>query len=176
MHSELLAQVAGRDGCDNLDDPAYLVCEVRRHDIHGVGQVLPGTCHPGDLGLSSEFTLSADFARHASDFRGKGVELIDHRVNGVLQLKDFAFDIDRDFSRQIAARHCGGYLGDVSHLGGQVRAHGIDRISKIFPCSRNAGDDGLNAEPSFRPDFPCHAGDLGSERSQLFDHGVDRSL
>ena len=44
---------------------------------------------PRHLGLPAELAFGADFARHARDFRGEAVELIDHRVDGVLQLAKF---------------------------------------------------------------------------------------
>ena len=40
----------------------------------------------GGLGLASELALDADLAGHARHLRGEAVELIDHRVDGVLQL------------------------------------------------------------------------------------------
>ena len=55
-----------------------------------------------DFRLAAELSFGADFARDARNFRGERVELIDHRVHGVLQLEDLAFDIDRDLLRQVA--------------------------------------------------------------------------
>ena len=48
--------------------------------------------------------------------RGEGVELVHHRVDGVLELEDLALHVDGDLARQVAARHRGGHLGDVAHL------------------------------------------------------------
>src|SRR5688572_32111745 len=39
-----------------------------------------------DFGLTAELSFRSDLARHARDFRREGVELIDHRVDRVLQL------------------------------------------------------------------------------------------
>ena len=78
---------------------------------------------PGTCGLAAELALGADLARDARDFRGERVELIDHRVDGVLQLEDLALDVDGDLLRQVAARDGGRDLGDVAHLAGQVRGH-----------------------------------------------------
>jgi hypothetical protein len=41
---------------------------------------------------------SVPTSRHAADFGGEAVELIHHRVDRVLQLKDFPFHIDGDLS------------------------------------------------------------------------------
>ena len=61
-----------------------------------------------------------DFARDARDFRGKAVELVDHRIDGVLELENLALDIDRDLLRQIPIRDRRGHIGDVAHLAGQI--------------------------------------------------------
>jgi hypothetical protein len=49
-------------------------------------------------------------------FGGKRVQLIDHRVDGLLQLQDLALHVDGDLAREIPARHRSGHLGDVAHL------------------------------------------------------------
>src|SRR5436190_22973166 len=41
----------------------------------------------GRLGLTAEFSFGTDFARHARDFRGEAVQLVHHRINGVLDRK-----------------------------------------------------------------------------------------
>ena len=46
--------------------------------------------------------------------RGEGVELIDHRVDGLLELEDLAADVDGDLLGQIAIGDCGRHLGDLS--------------------------------------------------------------
>ena len=45
---------------------------------------------PGTCGLAAELAFGADFARDARDFGGEAVELVHHRVDGVLQLENFA--------------------------------------------------------------------------------------
>ena len=51
----------------------------------------------------------------------KRVELVDHRVDGVLELEDLALHVDRDLARQVAVGDGRGHVGDVAHLAGQVR-------------------------------------------------------
>ena len=74
-------QVAlGHRGGD-LGDVAHLRRQVRRHEVHVLGQVAP---HAGDvahLGLAAELALGADLARHAGDLVGEGAQLVDHRVD-----------------------------------------------------------------------------------------------
>src|ERR1700722_19896660 len=50
--------------------------------------------------LTSELALGAALTRHARYFRGKSIELVDHGVDGVLQLKDLSLYVDRDLARQ----------------------------------------------------------------------------
>ena len=45
---------------------------------------------PLHLGLAAELAFGADLARDARHLAGEGVELIDHRVDGLLQLEDLA--------------------------------------------------------------------------------------
>ena len=42
---------------------------------------------PGTVGLAAELALGADLAGHPGDLVGEGRELVDHRVDGVLQLE-----------------------------------------------------------------------------------------
>ena len=45
---------------------------------------------PGTCGLAAQLAFGAHFAGHARHFRGEGVELVHHGVDGVFQLQDFA--------------------------------------------------------------------------------------
>ena len=47
------------------------------------------------LGLAAELALGADLARDARHLGGERVELVDHRVDGFLQLQDLALHIRR---------------------------------------------------------------------------------
>ena len=76
---------------------------------------------PGTTRLHAEPALGADLARHARDLGGERAELLDHRVDGFLELQDLAADVDRDLAREVAVGDGDGHLGDVAHLAGQVR-------------------------------------------------------
>src|SRR5690606_12852178 len=130
------------------------------HRVHVVGEVRPGAGDAGHLGLAAELALGADLARHAGDLRGEAVELVDHRVDGVLELQDLALRIDRDLARQVALGHRGGDLGDVALLAGQVGGHGVDRVGQVGPGAVHAGDLRLAAKLALGADFAGHAGDL----------------
>ena len=64
--------------------------QVAGHRVDRVGEVLPRAGHARHFGLTAELSFRADLARHARDFRRERAELIDHRVDGVLQLEDLA--------------------------------------------------------------------------------------
>src|SRR5881396_3374965 len=48
----------------------------------------------GHVGLAAELALRADLTRNASDLGSERRELIDHRVDRVLELEDLALDVD----------------------------------------------------------------------------------
>src|SRR5678815_761381 len=65
--SDLLREVAVRDGRGDLRDVADLVREVSGEEVHVVGEVLPRTGHALDLGLCAELPFDADLLRDARD-------------------------------------------------------------------------------------------------------------
>src|SRR4029077_18910423 len=107
----------------------------------------------GDDGLAAEPAFGADLACDAGHFAGEGVQLVHHRVDGLLQLQDLARDIDRDLFRQIALRDRRRDLGDVAHLTGQVASHVVDAVGQILPRAGDALDLRLTAEPAFGADL-----------------------
>ena len=78
-----------RDRGRDFGDVAHLAGEVRGHVVDVVGEVLPGAGDTFHARLTAELAFGTDFARHARHFGGEGVELVDHRVDGVLQLENF---------------------------------------------------------------------------------------
>ena len=173
---EVLLEVAVGDRGHDLDDAAHLLGEVGRHDVDGVGQVLPGAGDAGHLRLAAELAFGADFARDARHFRGEGVELVHHRVDGVLELENFALHVDGDLARQVAARHGGGHLGDVADLRGEVRRQQVDVVGQVLPGAGDAGHVGLAAEAAFGADLARDARHFAGERAQLVGRGVERFL
>ena len=151
LHGQPLRQVAVGDGGHHLHDAAHLLGEVGGHEVDVVGEVLPRAADAAHLRLAAELALGADLARHARHLAGEGVELVDHRVDRVLQLEDLALDVDGDLAVQVAARHGGGDLGDVADLRGEVRAHRVDRVGEVLPGAGHAGHHGLHAEPASVP-------------------------
>src|SRR5690606_23283237 len=176
VDGDLARQVAPRDRGGHVGDVAHLSGEVGGHRIHVVGQVFPGAADPGHLSLPAELALGADLARDARHFAGEAVELVDHRVDGVLELENLALHVDRDLLRQVAAGDGGRDLGDVAHLPGQVGGHRVHVLGQVRPGSRNARHLCLAAELAFGADLARHARHLGGETVQLVDHRVDGVL
>src|SRR6202035_5554285 len=158
---DLARQVAARHGGGDLRDIAHLSGQVRRHGVDRVGQILPGAGDAAHHGLAAELAFGADFARHARHFAGKGIELVHHGVDGVLELQNFAAYVDRNLARQVAAGDRGRDLGDVAHLAGQVAGHEVDAVGQVLPGAGDARHLCLAAELAFGADLAGDAGDFG---------------
>ena len=174
---DLLRQVAVGDGGRHVGDVAHLRGQVRRQQVHVVGQVLPRAGDTGHHRLAAEAAVGADLARHARHFARERVELVDHRVERVLEREDLALHVDRDLARQVAARDGRGHFGDVAHLRGQVARHRVD-ASRSGPstCPRHPG---TCAWPPSLPSVPTSRATRVTsrrERVELVDHRVDGVL
>src|SRR5262249_43819491 len=139
-----------------------------------VGEVLPDAADASDLRLTAELALGTDLARHARHFGGEGVELVDHGIDRLLQLQDFALHVGSDLARQVAVGDGSGHLGNVAYLTGEVARHGVDTVGQVLPGTGDTWYDGLTTETALGTDFACDACDFRSERPQLVDHGIDR--
>src|SRR5262245_1609090 len=113
----------------------------------------PGTsaCPPSlpSVPTSRPTRLTSD----ANPSSGSAIELIHHRIDGVLQLENLAADVHRDFAREIASCHSGCYFGDISHLRGQVGGHRIYRIRQVLPGAGYAWNERLATELALGADF-----------------------
>ena len=174
VDGDLAAEVAVGDGGRHVGDVSHLVGQVARHEVDVVGQVLPGTGDALDLGLAAEDPLRADLARHARHLRRERPQLIDHRVDRVLELEDLALDVDRDLLGEVAVGDRGRHLGDVAHLVGQVRRHEVHRVGEVLPSAGDPRHLGLAAELALGADLARDARDLVGEARQLVDHRVHR--
>jgi len=93
VDGDLAGELALRDRSRHIGDVAHLVGQVVRERVDVVGQVLPGAADSLDLGLAAELALGAYLARDAGDLVRERGELVDHRVDRVLQLEDLALDL-----------------------------------------------------------------------------------
>src|SRR5205085_4114393 len=156
IDGDLLGEIApGHGGC-HVSDVAYLRGEIARHRVDVVGQVAPGTRCAWNVGLAAQAALGTDLARDARDFGGEGVELIDHHVDGVLQLEDLALDLDRDLLGEVALLHGRCDLGDVAHLGREVGGELADLVGEVAPGAGGTRHVGLAAQPATVTDLARH--------------------
>ena len=173
---QLAIEVAVGDRGHDRRDAAHLLGEVARHDVHVVGQLAPRAGHAADFGLATEDALETDLARDARHLGCERAELIDHRVDRVLQLEQLAADLDGDLPGQVAVRDGGRHVGDVAHLVGQVRRHLVDVVGQLLPRAGDAAHRRLAAELAFDADVARDARHLVGERRQRVDHRVDDVL
>ena len=177
IDGDLLGQVALGHGLGHVGDVAHLVGQVAGHRVHGVGQVLPGAGHAFHLGLPAELALGADLAGHARHFRGERPQLIDHRVDGVLQLQHFALHVGGDLLRQVAVGDGRRHLGDVADLAGEVAGHEV-HASRSGPSRCRPRPSTLACPPSL-PSVPTSRATRvtsSANEPQLVHHRVDGVL
>ena len=177
LHANLTREVALGHGGGHFRDRADLIGQVGRQLVDVVGQVLPDPRHLLGLGLAAELALDADLAGHARDLAGEAVELVDHRVDGVLELEELAAHVRRDLLAQVAVGDRGRDLCDVTHLAGQVAGHQVDVVGQLLPDATDLDRVGRRlAELALGAHLARHARDLGDEAVELVDHAVDRVL
>ena len=176
VDGDLLGKVAARDCSRHLGDVADLAGEVRGHGVHIVGEVGPGARNARHLRLAAKLSFGTDLAGNARHFRGKAVQLVDHRVDGVLEFEDFALHVDGDLLGKVALGDGGRHFGDVAHLAGQIVGHEVDVVGEVLPRAGDAFDAGLAAKLSFRSHFAGDARHFRGKAVQLVDHRVDGVL
>ncbi len=176
LQGELLVEVAVGDRGDDPRDAAHLLREVPRHEVHVVGQAAPHAGYAAHLGLAAELPFGTHLARDARHLGGEGVQLIDHRVDGVLQLEQLAFHVDGDLAGEVAVGDGSRHRRDVANLAGQVRRHQVHVVRQLLPHAEHAANLGLAAELALHADVSRHARHLIGEGAQLVDHRVDDVL
>src|SRR6185312_16351127 len=97
---------------------------------------------------AAEFAFGAYLARHAGDFAGERIELIHHRVDGVLELEDLASHVHGDLAR---------HVGDVAHLHREVAGHRVHVVGEILPRATDTRHARLAAQPPFGAYLARHA-------------------
>src|SRR5262245_24971486 len=173
VDSQLAPQITVCDCGYDVGNVPHLTSQVGGHRVHVIGEILPRAGHAAHIGLAAELAFGANLAGHARHFRGERVELVHHRIYGVLQFENFALHVHRDLLRQVALRLRGRHLGDVAHLTGQVGGHQVHVIGEILPRAGHAAHIGLAAELAFSAHFARHAGHFRGERVELIHHRVD---
>ena len=131
---------------------------------------------PCTLGLPTQLPLGADLLRDAGNLRGERPELIDHRVDRVLELEHLATHVDGDLLREVAVRDGCRDLRDVPDLIREVPGEDIHVVREVLPGAGHPFYLRLTAELPFGADLLRDARHLAGERAELLDHDVDRVL
>src|SRR5579864_5697850 len=171
VHGDLRRKVASGHRSGHLSDVAYLRSQVPAHGVHTVCEILPDSADTLHVGLTAQLALGTDFAGHTGHFPRERIELVDHGVDGILQLEDFAAHIDGDLARQVAGGHSRGDLGNVADLRCQVTCHRVHGIGQILPHAAYPFDLCLTAQLAVGAHFTGHARDFRSEGVKLVHHG-----
>ena len=98
-----------------LGNIADLRGKIACHGVHAVCQILPGARYGPHVSLAAQPPAVRPRAPRAH-LAGKCVELIDHGVDGLLQLKDLTAHVHGNLLRQIAPGNGRRHLGDIPHL------------------------------------------------------------
>src|SRR5205823_6927932 len=99
-----LPQVALRPSSRVFPYATLFRSQVVRHRIDVVGQVLPRSGHAFDTGLAAELPFGAHLAGDARDLVREGRELVDHRVDRVLEGERKGTRLNRSLLPKAAAR------------------------------------------------------------------------
>src|SRR6185437_16189849 len=126
-------------GGGHFGDIAHLTGQVGGHRVHGVGEVFPGSCDAEHDSLATELALRTDLARDAGYFGCKRSQLVDHRVDGFLQLQDLAADVHRDLAGKVTVCDRDRHFRDVAHLASEVAGHGVHAVGEIFHVPATPG-------------------------------------
>src|SRR5439155_7425797 len=149
VYGDLVGEVAFGDGGGDFGDVTNLRRQVARHRVHGVGEVFPGAGHAGHDGLAAALAFGADFARHARHLRRERAQLVDHRVDRLLELENLPAHVHGDLLGEVVVGHADRNLGNVAHLGGEVGSHRVDVVGQVLPGAAHVGDLCLAAQFAF---------------------------
>src|SRR5206468_4006434 len=110
------------------------------------------------------------------DFGGKGVELIHHRIDGVLKVQDLPAHFDDDLLGEVSVGDRSGHLGEIGRVSCRVARHRVDVVGKILPGSGHSLDFGAASECAFGSYLSGDAGDFGRKSVDLIHHRIDGVL
>src|SRR5207247_2617769 len=125
---------------------------------------------------AAQLPLGAHLAGDPGDLVGEPAELVDHRVDGVLQLGDLAAGVDGDLLGEVAVGDGVGGVAGGAHLVGQVAGHEVDVVGQVLPRAGHARYLGLAAQPALGAHLTGDTGHLVCEAGELIDHRVDGVL
>jgi len=101
------------------------------------------------------------------------LQLIDHRVDRVLERERLAARFDRDLLGKISLGDRGGHRGNVSHLAGEISSERVDVVGQVLPRAGDARHLCLSTQLALGSHFARDARDFVGEGAELVDHCVD---
>src|SRR5205807_9431503 len=104
------------------------------------------------------------FTCNVADLVGEHRQRVDHSVDRVGQLGDFALGLQHQLALQVSVGDVGHDFRDTAHLRGQVGRHEVHVVGEILPRAADAAHFGLSAELAFGADLARHAGYFRGER------------
>src|SRR5690606_33221170 len=99
VERQTLLQIAVRHRGHDAGNTAHLARQILRHDVHVVGQLAPSARNVLDLRLATQLPFGTHLAGYARHLGGEGAQLIDHRVDGGLELEELTPHFNRDLAR-----------------------------------------------------------------------------
>lgn len=172
LDANLLGKVAPGDGRSDLGNLSHLCGEVHGHAVDVFGKISPCALDIVDRGLATQASLCSDFSGDLGDLASKLLQLVNHGVDGGLELEHFSPTLGLDFLCEVSLGDGCGDLDNVAHLGRQIVGHGVDVDGQIVPHALDAPNVGLSAQYTLGSDISCYARDFGCKCSKLVHHGV----
>ncbi|MNC19099.1 hypothetical protein D3C75_670250 [compost metagenome] len=123
--------------------------------------------------MSAKFPFCAYLPCHGGYLVRESSQRLDHIVDCIRQLGDFAFGFHSQFLLQVTVRYRRYDLGDSAHLIRQVGRHNINVVGEVFPDPPHTADLGLSAQFTVRTNLTRHTRNLRGERIQLIHHRID---
>ena len=138
FHLNRTRQIALGDCGRDINNCTKLCSQVRCQSVNVIGQISPCARGARHVRLAAEFSFHAHFSRDGRNLLRECRQRVDHVVDRLGELGNFALGFEEEFALQIAVCHCRHDLCDATHLISQVRRHKVDVVGEILPRSRNA--------------------------------------
>ena len=88
IDGDLLRQVAVCDRCRHVGDVSHLAVRLPAIEVDVVGEILPHAADAFHFRLTTQFAFGADFACNASHLGRERIELVHHRVDACLSVRE----------------------------------------------------------------------------------------
>ena len=93
-----------------------LVGQVVGEQVDVAGEIFPGSCGAGHVGLAAKPSFHSDFTSHCCYLIGEGGQRVGHIVDGLSQGGHFAFGVHGELLSKRAVGDCSDHLYNAAHL------------------------------------------------------------